>query len=42
MTARGSALNVTLGKRPTEAELHASSQTFDPDAEEPMEPGSLG
>ncbi|MEQ5787719.1 Do family serine endopeptidase [Erythrobacter sp. NFXS35] len=34
------ALNVTLGKRPTEAELQQQSQTFDPDAEEPMEPGT--
>lgn len=34
------ALNVTLGKRPTEAELQAQTQTFDPDAEEPMAPGT--
>ncbi|WP_296721523.1 Do family serine endopeptidase [Erythrobacter sp.] len=34
------ALNVTLGKRPTEAELQQQAQTFDPDAEEPMEPGT--
>jgi len=34
------ALNVTLGKRPSEAELRQQSQTFDPDAEEPMEPGT--
>ena len=33
------ALNVTLGKRPSEAELQAQTQTFDPDAEEPMAPG---
>ena len=33
------ALNVTLGKRPTEAELQQQAQTFDPDAEEPMAPG---
>ncbi|MDP5102352.1 MAG: Do family serine endopeptidase [Erythrobacter sp.] len=33
------ALNVTLGKRPSEAELQAQAQTFDPDAEEPMAPG---
>lgn len=34
------ALNVTLGKRPSEAELNQQSQTFDPDAEEPMDPGA--
>lgn len=34
------ALNVTLGKRPTEAELLQQTQTFDPDAEEPMAPGA--
>jgi serine protease Do len=35
------ALNVTLGKRPTEAELAGQqTQTFDPDAEEPMAPGT--
>jgi serine protease Do len=34
------ALNVTLGKRPSEAELQQQTQTFDPDAEETMEPGS--
>jgi len=34
------ALNVTLGKRPSEAELNQQSQTFDPDSEEPMEPGT--
>jgi serine protease Do len=34
------ALNVTLGKRPTEAELRQQAQTFDPDAEEPMAPGT--
>jgi len=33
-------INVTLGKRPSEAELQAQVQTFDPDAEEPMAPGS--
>jgi serine protease Do len=33
-------INVTLGKRPSEAELQAQAQTFDPDAEEPMEPGT--
>jgi serine protease Do len=33
------ALNVTLGKRPTDAELQQQAQTFDPDAEEPMAPG---
>jgi serine protease Do len=34
------ALNVTLGKRPTEAELQQQTQTFDPDSEEPMAPGT--
>jgi len=34
-----SAVTVTLGKRPTEAELQAQTQTFDPDAENPMAPG---
>ncbi|MEE4315589.1 MAG: PDZ domain-containing protein, partial [Erythrobacter sp.] len=34
------AVNVTLGKRPSEAELRQQTQTFDPDAEEPMAPGS--
>jgi serine protease Do len=34
------ALNVTLGKRPTEAELQQQAQTFDPDAEEPLAPGA--
>ncbi|AUX68791.1 protease [Porphyrobacter sp. HT-58-2] len=34
------AINVTLGKRPSEAELQQQAQTFDPDAEEPMAPGS--
>lgn len=34
------AVNVTLGKRPSEAELQQQSQTFDPDAEEPMAPGT--
>ena len=33
-------VNVTLGKRPTEAELQQQAQTFDPDAEEPMAPGT--
>lgn len=33
-------VNVTLGKRPTEAELQSQAQTFDPDAEEPMAPGT--
>jgi serine protease Do len=33
-------VNVTLGKRPSEQELQAQTQTFDPDAEEPMEPGT--
>jgi serine protease Do len=34
------ALNVTLGKRPTEAELQQQTQTFDPDSEEPIAPGT--
>lgn len=34
------AINVTLGKRPTEAELQSQTQTFDPEAEEPMAPGT--
>ncbi len=34
------ALNVTLGKRPSDAELQSQAQTFDPDAEEPMAPGT--
>jgi serine protease Do len=34
------AVNVTLGKRPSETELQQQSQTFDPDAEEPMAPGT--
>jgi serine protease Do len=34
------AINVTLGKRPSEAELRQQAQTFDPDAEEPMAPGT--
>ena len=33
-------LDVTLGKRPTEAELLQQNQTFDPEAEEPMAPGT--
>lgn len=33
-------VTVTLGKRPTEAELQQQVQTFDPDAEEPMAPGT--
>jgi len=33
------ALTVTLGKRPSEAELQQQTETFDPDAEEPMAPG---
>ncbi|MFN3990141.1 MAG: DegQ family serine endoprotease [Erythrobacter sp.] len=32
-------LNVTLGKRPSEAELRQQAQTFDPDSEEPVSPG---
>lgn len=31
---------VTLGKRPSETELQQQAQTFDPDAEEPMAPGT--
>lgn len=34
------AITVTLGKRPSEAELLQQNQTFDPEAEEPMAPGS--
>ena len=34
------ALNVTLGKRPSEAELQQQTQTFDPDSEESMAPGT--
>jgi serine protease Do len=34
------AVNVTLGKRPSEAELQQQAQTFDPEAEEPMAPGT--
>jgi serine protease Do len=34
------AVNVTLGKRPSEAELQQQAQTFDPDSEEPMAPGT--
>lgn len=34
------AVNVTLGKRPSDAELQQQTQTFDPDAEEPMAPGT--
>ena len=34
------AINVTLGKRPSEAELLQQNQTFDPEAEEPMAPGT--
>jgi serine protease Do len=33
-------LTVTLGKRPSEQEIQAQAQTFDPDAEEPMAPGT--
>ncbi len=33
-------LTVTLGKRPTEAELQSQAQTFDPEADEPMAPGT--
>lgn len=34
------AINVTLGKRPSEQELQAQVQNFDPDAEQPMAPGT--
>ena len=33
-------VSVTLGKRPTEAELQTQAQTFDPEATEPMAPGT--
>jgi serine protease Do len=33
-------VTVTLGKRPSEAELLQQNQTFDPEAEEPMAPGT--
>lgn len=33
-------VTVTLGKRPSEAELQQQAQTFDPDANEPMAPGT--
>lgn len=33
-------LNVTLAKRPSEAELSQQQQTFDPDSDEPMNPES--
>ncbi|TAD76506.1 MAG: Do family serine endopeptidase [Sphingomonadales bacterium] len=33
-------VNVTLGKRPSEEELQQQAQTFDPEAEEPMAPGT--
>lgn len=33
-------INVTLGKRPSEQELQAQAQNFDPDSEEPMAPGT--
>lgn len=38
--AKKLAVNVTLGKRPTEAELQQQTQTFDPDSEEPIAPGT--
>ena len=34
-------LSATLGKRPTEAELRAQAETFDPDSEEPMDPQEM-
>ena len=34
-------INTTLGKRPSEAELAQQVQTFDPDAEEPMNPEQM-
>lgn len=33
-------ITVTLGKRPSETELQQQNQTFDPEAEEPMAPGT--
>jgi serine protease Do len=33
-------VNVTLGKRPSETELRQQVQSFDPEAEEPMAPGT--
>ena len=33
-------ISVTLGKRPSEAELQSKAQTFDPDSDEPMAPGT--
>jgi serine protease Do len=33
-------INVTLGKRPSEAELLQQNQTFDPESDEPMPPGT--
>lgn len=35
------ALNATLGKRPSEAELREQAETFDPDSEEPMSPDEV-
>ncbi len=35
---RETRLNVTLGKRPSEAELAQQQQTFDPESDEPMDP----
>jgi serine protease Do len=35
---RALTINTTLGKRPSEAELARQTQTFDPEAEEPMDP----
>jgi serine protease Do len=34
------ALNVTLGKRPTDAELQSQTRLLDPDSDEPMAPGT--
>ena len=34
-------LTATLGKRPSEEELRAQGETFDPDSEEPMDPEEL-
>lgn len=37
---RSVAIDVTLGKRPSEAELAQQAQTFDPESEEPMDPNA--
>ncbi len=38
---RSVTINTTLGKRPSEAELAQQGQTFDPEAEEQMDPNSI-